>query len=305
MAQNSDENLIEHANEADDDSDTDYKTETESSIDSSLSETEFDRESELGDTVCENLYQNRHSTGDVKIIINQHEPVRCYFDAHKLILGAGSPKFHEIFYGSSRPTNEVEITDCDPVAFNTFLKCFYMKNVQMNRNNVYGVLELAKKYQVPQCLEVCFNVLINEGLPYDIFPSYKEAIQQNQSAMKRVYEAYISDNAADIFGLDLLLEMDHGLLKRILQLNRNCDETLVFNTCLLWAKRRIMDPNPNGKELKEKLGDCLHFIRFDRMTVRQVLEYNAKHDGLFSIAELEDIIHSITDEQYQSTLFRQ
>lgn len=129
-----------------------------------------------------------------------------------------------------------------------------------------------------------------------------------QPKLNKIFEDLIIANAENVLETLQFYYDDHDMLKRILQLDLKCEESIVFDACLKWAitkcnGKRLAERN--GRKLREQLGDCLFLIRFNRMTVKQFTERITENEGLFIADELEDIVHSITNKKYQSKIFRQ
>lgn len=165
------------------DSDTDYESNSEPESER-ISKTDVEHEivhakkfkCRLRDTVFEELYQSREITGDITFVVQCKYPrkffqfprpsIRGFYRdvilfAHKSILAAGSPIFHEMFYGRHKNMETIQILDHDQCAFRLFLESFYSDSILFDErsNNIYGVLELAKEYEVTQCMEMCINAV--------------------------------------------------------------------------------------------------------------------------------------------------
>lgn len=234
--------------------------------------------------------------------------------AQKSILAAGSLKFHEIFYGHNKNTENIEIPDHDQYAFRLFLKSFYSDCIFFDErsNNIYGILELAKEYEVTQCMEMCINAVKNSHSLNNknrfLLYNYKLAMKIEQPKLNRIFEDCISTNAEYVLETLECYYEDYDMFKRILQLDLKCERMIVFDACLKWAKKMCNGKRlaeRNGRKLREQLVDCLYLIRFHRMTIKQFTERIGENEGLFTADELEDIIHSITNKQYKSKIFHQ
>lgn len=97
--------------------------------------------------------------------------------AHKLILATASDVFHAIFYGGTKEEGDVTITDSYAGAFKEFLQCFYRGSGTFTKDNVEGVLYLAKKYLIADCLAACNSFLKDSVTPSDVCFVYYLAIR--------------------------------------------------------------------------------------------------------------------------------
>lgn len=161
-------------------------------------------------------------------------------------------------------------------------------------------------------MEMCINAVKNSHRLNDknrfLLPNYKLTMKFEQPKLNKIFEDLIRANAEYVLEKLQFYYDDHNMIKRILQLDLKCEETIVFDACLKWAMKNCNGKRlaeRNGRKLREQLDDCLYLIRFHRMTVKQLTERITENEGLFTAIELEDIIHSITNKLYKSEIFRQ
>lgn len=75
--------------------------------------------------------------------------------AHKLLLALHSPVFKTMFFGSLPEKLEVRFKDATADGLKEFLQYFYMDELYFTNENISEVINLAKKYEVDECLDLC------------------------------------------------------------------------------------------------------------------------------------------------------
>lgn len=228
--------------------------------------------------------------------------------AHKLMLASASKVFEAMFYGPMK-RDEIEIIDASAEAFKEFLQCFYLNNVQFTEEYIPIIMYLADKYLVIECLETCTSSLKDTLKSDKICWGYKLAIWYDQYELQLFCEHQIALNAVQVFGSPDFLHCDRSVLKHILQINQMpCNETIVFDSCMAWAKTTCEEKGLDAKDpqnLRAMLGHCLYLIRFGTFTMEEFTKRTMNYNGLFTADEFADIIHSLTVKEYDAKYFSQ
>lgn len=246
---------------------------------------------------CEKLYLDEE-TADVHFVFKTNgETFRL--PAHKAILSATSPAFHAMFYGSLKQDGDIPIVDATPEAFREFLQNFYRSSVKVTIENIPEVIHLSKKYLVDEALNACADLCSKSTLTLEnVCWGYELAILFEQDQLQKFCEQMISENAEQIFRSNYFMNCKPNLLRRILQLDSlKCNETVVFNACLQWAKNACSKKGldrMDAKNLRAELGDMFFEIRFGKMAIETATACYTSHEGLFSLAEYKNIIDMIT-----------
>lgn len=226
--------------------------------------------------------------------------------AHKFLLVAASEVFRVMFNELWKEKNEVEIEDASPDAFKEFLQCIYLPKGKFTNANIEQVMNLANKYQITECMNVCVRFLIENLTPDIACLGYGLATLHDQHDLKQFCEEKIIRNAPAVFSSDHFLKCDREVLADILKLELNCTAAIVFDGCLAWAKNTCkmngIDGN-NTKNLRTQLGECLYFIRFNEMKLQTFIERTAELSGLFEADDFQDIIYSISLNGFKSKKF--
>lgn len=219
--------------------------------------------------------------------------------AHKLILAINSPVFHQMFFGALKETGDIKIVDTSPEAFTEFLQFFYLNEIKLTGDNIKEVMELADKYDVPQCMDCCNRFLKNIAVPENMCTIYQMALLYDNCYLIDFCEEKIQIDPKSIFDTSSFKNCDRVVLKCILAMNLLCDELTVFNACVDWAKNACDRSNIVGssENYKKVLGDCFQLIRFPSMTNQEFCTVLQNHKNFFNVNSLTDIFMHITLRQ--------
>lgn len=243
---------------------------------------------------------NNDEWADVTFVIDSTDTKEI--PAHKLILAMNSTVFRQMFFGASIQTGNIRIIGASADAFIEFLQFFYLTEVRLTVKHLVEVMNLANKYDVPICMSACANFLkqfMVDGThnSYTLW-AYELALFHAQNDLIAQCEGRIQSNPKSIFESSSFKSCQHVILKRILLLNLRCNELLVFNACMDWAKQACERANviPDTYNCKTMLGDCFQLIRFPTMSHGEFSTALKNHRGLFDIDTLTDIVVHIGSE---------
>lgn len=243
--------------------------------------------------ICD-LFTSR-TLADVIFVFDSRKEIA----AHKLILAMKSPVFCQMFFGPLKETGDIKIVDTLPKAFTEFLQFFYLNKVKLTSDNIQEVMELADKYDVPQCMAACSKFLKNIAMPENMCLVYQMALLYSNTDLIEYCEEKIQIDPKSIFDTSSFKNCDRVILKCILAINLHCDELTVFNACMDWAKNTCERDNivGNAGNYKKVLGDCFQLIRFPSMTNQEFCSVLKNHKSFFDIDEMTDIFMHITLKQ--------
>lgn len=252
------------------------------------------RNHQVSESLCK-LYLDE-SMADVYFVFhnsNNDETIERV-PAHRLILGAACPVFHQMFYGNLKEEGDVLIADFSKDAFAEFLQFFYMNDVVLTTENILEVYQLAHKYDLPKCMDICNDFLI-EYLNYDTLPLTMEiALLYEIPKLLRICERMICDHANKVFESEAFLYSGPKTLKHILSMpSLSCGETDLLDACMKWAEwacQRNDILSPTVAQRLNELGDCLHLIRFRSMSYAEFTSCIAKYPDMFTAVELQDTL---------------
>ncbi|XP_055310681.1 BTB/POZ domain-containing protein 3-like [Sitodiplosis mosellana] len=172
--------------------------------------------------------------------------------------------------------------------------------------NIETVVRLADKYDVLEHVNA-FAVFLKGQLTLDnMCWGYQLAVNLKNEELVEFCEDKIARSPKKIFATDAFQRCDKSILKRIIELDFTCKEIDIFDACLTWAKyaceRNDLDA-ADAVNLRTQLGDCLNLIRFGLMIGKEFSKRYMLHKGLFTWEEFEDIMLSLTVEEYEPKFF--
>lgn len=226
--------------------------------------------------------------------------------AHKSVLSKASDAFDRMFYGPMAEENDVKLPETTPDAFKDFLQFCYLDEVNLNLEHIVEVMDLTNKYCMPECLAVCGAFWAKHLTFDDICWAYHWAIFYQEREFIEFCERKISAYPQLVFESTSFLRCDHVVLDHILELDSLlCDETVVLEACLEWARNAcIRDAlNPNDmNNLRIFLQDSLYKIRYSSMTATEFREHMDSYDGFFTdVKEYEDVIRMLSGSKQLKT----
>lgn len=252
---------------------------------------------------CENLYLDIR-TADVFFIFKSENGQPQKLPAHKNILASSSPVFDAMFFGEMKEKGDVKITDTSIEVFKEFLQFFYLSTIKLSAENIAEVMNLGKQYLLNECFTTCVESSKEMLTSENMCSGYELAILFEDDDLKKFCEEKISEHAEEVFRSSTFLTCGSNLLRRILQLNSlDCDETVVFDGCMKWAKasciRKGLDED-NMQNIRSQLGDLLYEIRFGEMNMEKFYARYNLYENLFSKEDLKCIMGMISSKEYSS-----
>uniref|UniRef100_A0A914HLT7 BTB domain-containing protein n=1 Tax=Globodera rostochiensis TaxID=31243 RepID=A0A914HLT7_GLORO len=209
------------------------------------------------------------STGngaDVHFLVGAGD-VKELLPAHKTILGTASDVFEAMFRvdaengksaaaGTAKEVEPVELPDVEVGAFKAMLSFIYADDLSgLNGDNAIAVLYAAKKYNLPELINLCVNIPVWKLR--NVFLAFDQA--------RYLGEEHIDQKASTLIPSKAFLQMDQKLLCEILDRDQlRVSEIAIWNSALRWANEQCRQ---NGKECsaenrREMLGPALYKIRF-------------------------------------------
>lgn len=235
------------------------------------------------------------------ILTNQKADHVERISAHKLVLAATSPVFKAMFYGELKEDGDIRITDVSAEGFKDFLQLFYKEQVELDViNNIADVLKLIDKYDVPDCYK-SVEKLMEEAVSVSnvCFLHELATLYQLSSKLFKTFASLIEDQPKQVFQSSMFASIGKIDLQKILQLNMKCDEKVVFDATVNWAKNRL-----NGRGLfvsdgsiKEELGETIKLIRFPTMKHQHFVDALEQYPNLLEPNVYLDILSYIGSQR--------
>lgn len=226
--------------------------------------------------------------------------------AHKSVLSKASDAFDRMFYGPMSEVSDVKLPETNPEAFKDFLQFCYLDEVDLSLEHIVEIMDLTNKYCMPECLAVCGNFWAKHLTFDDICWAYHWAIFYEEKEFIQFCERKISAYPQLVFESSGFKTCEHIVLDHILELDSLlCDETVVLEACLDWARHACMlhDLNPRDmNNLRVYLKDSLYKIRYGSMTATEFREHMDTYDGFFTdVKEYEDVIRLLSGSKNLKT----
>ncbi|KAG4075477.1 hypothetical protein HA402_015130 [Bradysia odoriphaga] len=235
-------------------------------------------------------------SSDLKFVFEVENGTKV-LPAHQSTLAQNSSVFRNMF-DSSVPEREVTINidDASYGEFEAFLQFFYLEEVTLTMANIEGVVRLADKYDVTECLDICVKFLESHLTFANLFLIYQLAVTFNISRLTEFCEDKIQFSTLEMLNSSAFLDYSKEVLNSILLMDcLACTETHLFDACIAWAKnscRKNGLDESEAKNLRQQLGDSLYLIRFRAMTGEEIVQImtNQFYAGVFSHKELVEVL---------------
>lgn len=223
--------------------------------------------------------------------------------AHKLLLTIASDVFRAMFNGTWLEDKEAKIVDESPSAFEEFLKFIYLGKAIVTTENVAQVMNMGKKYDIPECLNACKDFLMNTLTNENMCLAYDLAILLEETDLMSFCENKIKHNANGVFASVSFLDCNKRLLERILQSEFfSCTAAELVGAFMSWLKAASKQEHLTRELIQEHLGDLFHKMPFGLMTIEEYAVFDRTYD-LFTHDEHREIVQMIALIERQPKIF--
>lgn len=222
------------------------------------------------------------------------EFAKATLPAHKNILAERSRVFYEIFYGRNKSTNKkaiIAVTDASCDAFKVFLGGFYCQQVELSAAVLKDVMHLARLYRMTNWLLICDQFVENALTVNELCLGCELAIETGRVELKDRLLKRIS-LSPEFFARFAFVNCSRLMLKHILEIKiYSCNASVVVDGCIEWAEQRCneMNRDSTATNIRQQLGDLLHLLPINGMTVEQISQLVRIRQDLFVKDELLDI----------------
>lgn len=256
------------------------------------------RNHQVPESLCK-LYLNDDMADAFFIFTRNTDDNIKRLSAHRLILAAASPVFHQMFYGELRESGDVIISDCSFDAFTEFLQYFYLNEVAMTSDNIFEVIQMAHKYDLQPFMNMCIDFLIEYLNHETVFLTLQIAMLYDIKELKEICHRMICNDTKALFATESFPYCSFEVLKRIISLpSLSCSEVDLLDAAMQWAKHACFtesDIEPSIEQCKVKLKDCFDLIRFETMTSEEFSSCLFSYPGMFTSDELEKMVIYISN----------
>ena len=216
---------------------------------------------------------NNDLFSDVKFVVHMalgESEVKQVIPAHKFVLSISSPVFEAMFYGELAETGDsIELPDCEYESLLELFRYMYSDEVNLNGNNVMGVLYLAKKYMVPSLADKCIKYLHDNTDPSNVFSVMSPAQKyEEKNLLERCWKV-IDEQTEKALKSDGFATIERSLLEAVVVRDSlNINEVEIFKAVDLWATKECQKQGlvANGAVKRQILGEkIVKEIRFPTM----------------------------------------
>lgn len=217
--------------------------------------------------------------------------------AHTNILASASSMFETIFFGSPKknsiaPTG-IEKVNVSAEAIRQFLQFFYLSEVKLTMEEIADVMNLCKKYGVPDSFETCTLFLIKCMRSDNICLGYGLGVLHEQKKLIDFCEREIEKDATAIIQSSSFLQCDRELVSRIIHMDTpSCSDMDKIKASVAWAKAECDRKNIDStrpKNQREQLGDILPKL-FKSLRPNEFFALVPQCLALLKAAELREIL---------------
>lgn len=241
---------------------------------------------------------------DVHFVFKPKNETIVRIPAHKTFLTAASKVFAAMFNDSWKEKNEVQIIDVLPEVFKEFLQFFYLDRVQLTKENVATVMNLANMYDMERCLMVCEKFVKKYIDEDNVCDYYSLSILLNRKGLQSLCETVIGVATSIVLKTNGFQTCDKKTIDSILKLDRlSCSEKELFEACMLWVKAVSKKEILTKKVVQFHLGQSFQEFRFGSMTINEFATLIPSYGKAFSFDEQQDIIQMIANKDFESKMF--
>ena len=219
---------------------------------------------------CSFLFNNE-LLSDIKFTVpvlgeSESEKSKHEIFAHKFLLSISSPVFYTMFYGAVPETREiVELPDCDYEVLVDFLRYIYCDELTLNESNVSGVLYLSKKYMMPLLADKCWDFLVSNMYPSNVYSALSVAELHEEEKVVNLCWKMIDGQTEAV----LRQPIERPQLEAVVTRDTlKIEEVKLFTAVDEWATRECEKSGltPDGEKKRAVLGEqIIKAIRFPLM----------------------------------------
>ncbi|KAJ4933140.1 hypothetical protein JOQ06_029976 [Pogonophryne albipinna] len=230
------------------------------------------------------LFQSTLLQDGLKELLNENKLIDCILKVgdrsipcHQLILSACSPYFRELYFSEDdKETDKMEVVleNLDPDVMEAIVNYMYSADIDINDDNVQGILAAANRFQIPSVFTVCVNYLQKQLSEKNCLGIYRLALMLNSSRLALASRNHIADRFETLAKEADFLELSPPELFAIIgadALNVEKEE-VVFETLMRWIRK---DKENRVKSLEEAF-DCVRF----RLLPEKYFKENVEKDEI-------------------------
>lgn len=238
------------------------------------------------------------SMSDMVFSVMSRNGTKIIIPAHRTLISNRSPVLkHHLKKNTKESTKvrtNVRISDVSAEEFSDFLQFFYLAKVELDPENLAGVLKMAEKYRVKDLYPVC-ETFIQQTLSPELYLQYYDLVLTYglSNRLERMVERAIASTWTSYLQPTNNYDINPFLLMNILLSNELCErEFIIFNHLMAWIKIKLpqKDEPLTEERIRSELGNLIETIRFPLMTNMELRHCFRKYPQLLSSEESEDLL---------------
>lgn len=209
----------------------------------------------------------RHSASSKRSVVPGHSPV----------LAANSPVFFDMFTENMESENVViEIDDCEPEVFETFLLHVYNDELELSVDCLQDVSRLATKYAVSSLVGKCVKYADNILCAANVFAILQCAeILKDDNLLQRCWDV-VDLHANEVIKLDDFLNITESVMLELLQRDTlPLREIDLFKALCNWTTIHNTRQKPHSQNHQREglYSSLVNQIRFPLMSQKEFAKY--------------------------------
>eukprot|EP01083_Nonionella_stella_P043387 117049_1 len=247
------------------------------------------------------------------------------FKVFKAFFAVQSDKFYQILFDhddyskndpstnplDSHDINTAKISDLSPCTFSFIQKLFYLQDVRIDTQNVIGIMNAAKTYNIPHLLECCFRYILCidfQEHSSSFFALLHETEQYNnmEGECRQIIDCLqpITDTCQFVQFFNSVFSMlrSDAIIYLLFSARkfRNIHQEYKWQMCLFWAQAQVVQHHSNDDRdvVSEKMQRYLKYFDFNEMDWSFFIEHVLKNHVLVDAKLVKDVLCGYIEQHY-------
>eukprot|EP00057_Strongylocentrotus_purpuratus_P015540 XP_011670014.1 PREDICTED: LOW QUALITY PROTEIN: kelch-like protein 2 [Strongylocentrotus purpuratus] len=231
------------------------KLEPQDSLDNFPDKYKFEDNKHVSEVVhgLKSLYE-QGALVDVTLIVDDEE-----FPCHKCVLAASSPYFNAMFTTNLAESRQskIRLIGIDHLSMRLILDYAYTSQIEINEDNVQGLMLAVNMFQMPTLRDACARFLEKHITVSNAIGIYFFAVAHNCDKLEELAKTVVMDNFIEVCKEEEFVTLGKDKVIDIIARDElNVDnEEVVYESVMAWAKH---DPDSRRADL----ADVVSHIRF-------------------------------------------
>ncbi|XP_072173753.1 kelch-like protein 24 [Diadema setosum] len=231
------------------------KLETQDSLDNFPDKYQFEDNKHVAEVVhgLKSLYE-QGALVDVTLIVDDEE-----FPCHKCVLAASSPYFNAMFTTNLAESRQskIRLIGIDAPSMRLILDYAYTSQIEINEDNVQGLMLAVNMFQMPTLRDACARFLEKHITVGNSIGIYFFAVAHNCEKLEALAKTLVMDNFSEVCREEEFMSLSKDKVIDLISRDElNVDkEEIVYEAVMAWVKH---DPESRRSDL----ADVVAHVRF-------------------------------------------